>query len=352
MIKLKFFTLIQIAMIRFAIIFSLILWLYPEVIKSQDLVDQVKESFTDIQTVNVKGIFCNVDVEPGVNGSVSLEGEIRATRKYEDLRIRYEKNGTTLDVWVEKPNSLIGQVKGFLILTVPVSVKLDVKTVSGSIKVEGLGREEMVLSAVSGSISATNIPCQLNVSTVSGSIEASVIDGNLTASAVSGSVTVDDVKGVADLKTVSGSIHAKSVLKSVTAVAVSGSVNVDGALSDVRCKSVSNSINIFNVKGNVSASNTSGSISMTSVVGEVQASSTSGSIRGSSVMLTGNSAFNNTSGSIDIDLQNEAGTLSFDLRSASGSLEAMGMSGSKRMTTGTGPVKITGATVSGSQKYR
>ena len=339
-------------MIRFIVLLSLILWLNPGVVKSQDLVDQVKESFTDINTVSVKGVFCNVVVEPGSNSTVTLEGEIRATRKYEDLRIKYTKNGNALEVWVEQPRNIIGQVKGFLILTMPVSTKLEVGTVSGSIKIAGVGRDQLILDAVSGSIDATNIPCAAAIKSVSGSIKASVIDGNLTAKTVSGSLHVNDIKGSADLSSVSGSVNARSIMKEVNASSVSGSVRIAEVFSDVKSKSVSGGINISDVKGKVSANSTSGGISLTGIVGEINASSTSGGIRGSSIMLTGNSTFNNTSGSIDIALENNTEALSFDLRSGSGSIEAAGAKSSKRLVVGTGPVKVTGVTASGSQKYR
>jgi DUF4097 and DUF4098 domain-containing protein YvlB len=338
-------------MMRVTILLSLILWLLPEVAKSQDLVDQVKESFTDINTVTVKGIFCSVEVEPGSNSTVTLEGEIRATRKYEDLRISYNKTGNTLEVVVEQPSNIVGQVKGFLRLTVPASVLLDVKTVSGSIEVNGVGRDNLVLEAVSGSIEASNIPCNASIKTVSGSIKASVIQGDLKASAVSGSLIVNDVKGWAELKSVSGSINAESIMKEVNASSVSGSVTLAEVFSNVKCKTVSNSLSLSDVKGNVEASSSSGSISMNRIIGAVEATCVSGSIKGSSVMLTGNGIFSNTSGSIAMDFDNESEALSFDLRSLSGSLEAFGSNGSKHLVVETGPIKITGKTVSGSQKY-
>jgi len=338
-------------MIRVTILLSLILWLIPGIVKSQDLVDQVDESFSNITTVTVIGVFCSVAVEPGSNSTVTLEGEIRATRKYEDLRIRYTKNGNTLEVEVEQPRNIIGQVKGFLILTMPVSTLLDVKTVSGSIKVNGVGRDNLDLEAVSGSIDASNIPCNASLKTVSGSIKASVIQGDLLAKSISGSINARDVEGIAELKSVSGSINAKSIMKEVNATSVSGSVTLEEIFANVKCKSVSNSISLTDVKGNVYVNTASGSISMNRVVGEVQAASTSGSIKGSLVMLTGNSNFSNTSGSISMDFENDNETLSFDLHSGSGSLEAAGSRGSEQMIVGAGPIKITGKTVSGSQKY-
>lgn len=339
-------------MIRLSILLSLVLWLLPGLASGQDLVDQVRESFTDVTTVTVKGIFCNVEMEPGNGSTVTLEGEIRATRKYEDLRIKFSKKGTSLEVWIEQPKNIIGQVKGFLNLTVPVSTIVKVENVSGSVKVTGIGKDELRLDAVSGSIAATNIPCKASLKTVSGSIKASVIDGDLIAKTVSGSLNVSDIKGRADLNSVSGSITAKSIMKEVDASSVSGSVNLAEIFSNIKGKSVSGAVKISDVRGNITANTTSGSISLAEVVGEINASSTSGSIRGTGIMLTGMSSFNNTSGGVDIALVNDQQALSFDLRSGSGSLEAAGVRASKRLVVGTGPVKISGVTASGSQKYR
>ena len=339
-------------MIRFTILLSLVLWLCPGIVTSQDLVDQVQESFTGVESVTVKGIFCDVKVEAGSNGGVSLEGEIRATRRYEDLRIKFTQKGSLLEVWVEQPRNIIGQVKGFLNLTVPVSTLLKVQNVSGSVIVQGVGREELSLDAVSGSITASNIPCGASLKTVSGSIKATVVEGDLTAKTVSGSLNVSDVKGSADLGSVSGSVTARGIMKAVIASSVSGSVNLSEVFSDVKGKTVSGGIHFTDIKGNIAVNSTSGSISLTNVVGEIKASSVSGAIRGGGIMLTGVSTFNNTSGSIDLDLDNDVETMSFDLRSGSGGLEAAGARGSKHLVVGTGPVKVNGVTASGSQKYR
>jgi DUF4097 and DUF4098 domain-containing protein YvlB len=153
------------------------------------------------------------------------------------------------------------------------------------------------------------------------------------------------------LKSVSGSINAESIMKEVNASSVSGSVTLAEVFSNVKCKTVSNSLSLSDVKGNVEASSSSGSISMNRIIGAVEASCVSGSIKGSSVMLRGNGIFSNTSGSIAVDFDNESETLSFDLRSLSGSLEAFGSNGSKQLMVGSGAIKITGKTVSGSQKY-
>jgi DUF4097 and DUF4098 domain-containing protein YvlB len=338
-------------MIRFSILLSLVLWLWPGVIQSQDLIDQVQESFAGVESVTVKGIFCDVEVVPGSNSTVSLEGEIRATRRYEDLTIKYTQKGSLLEVWVEQPRNIIGQVKGFLNLTVPVSTLLKVQNVSGSVKVQGVGRELLNLESVSGSITAADIPCGANFKTVSGSIKATIVDGDLVAKTVSGSLNVSDVKGSAELSSVSGSVTGRSILKAVNASSVSGSVHLSEVFSDIKGKSVSGGIHLTDIKGNVTVNSTSGSVSLTNVVGELHASSISGSIKGSGIMLTGASTFKNTSGSINLDLDNDVATMSFDLRSGSGSLEAGGARGDKHLVVGTGPVKVNGNTASGSQKY-
>lgn len=338
-------------MIRFSVLLSLVLWLWPGVLQSQDLIDQVHESFTGIESVTVKGIFCNVEVAPGSNGTVSLEGEIRATRRYEDLRIKYTQNGSLLEVWVEQPRNIVGQVKGYLNLTVPVSTLLKVQNVSGSVQVQGVGRELLNLESVSGSIAAADIPCGANLKTVSGSIKATVVDGDLIAKTVSGSLNVNDVKGSAELSSVSGGVTGRGILKSVNASSVSGSVNLSEVFSDVKGKSVSGGIFLTDIKGNISVNSTSGSVSLTNVVGELHATSISGAIRGSGIMLTGACSFKNTSGSINLDLDNDVETLSFDLSTGSGSLEAAGSRGTKHLVVGSGPVKVNGNTASGSQKY-
>jgi hypothetical protein len=68
-------------------------------------------------------------------------------------------------------------------------------------------------------------------------------------------------------------------------------------------------------------------------------------------MLTDNSRFKASSGSVIIGLLNEENDLSFDLDAGSGGLYALGSNADDRLILKKGPILITGVTTSGNQRY-
>jgi len=392
-------------MTRSFIIFSIILWIFPSILKSQYLFDAVNETFTEVNSIEVKGVFCKVEFIENQGSSVLLEGEILGSKRYEVPCIKYEQIGNLLKVWVEIPGNITGNLKGFLNFSIPKNVLIKVDNSSGNISVNGVGRETLMLNTASGSITISSIPCNANLRTASGSIIANLVSGdldaksasgslkivdikgdtkvssasgsiscifiggNLDASSASGSVKVENVKGSAKLSSSSGSINANLIFGDLNAKTTSGNLKVNdikglvkassssGTLKiqtvykDVTVNSTSGTIELKDINGVIKADNTSGGIKLENVFGDINASSVSGSIKGTAVMITGNSVFKTSSGGISVELLNAPNSLSFDLNSTSGNFEAGGTKGSKRLIITEGKIKITGTTTSGNQKY-
>lgn len=336
---------------KIAITLGAILCLCAKTVKSQDLIDSINETFAGVNSICVKGVFCKVEFEDGGSATVHVEGEIRSTNRNKDSRIGYKQTGEHLDVWIDHPINLRGRTNGFLHFVAPKNVKIMVENVSGSVSVVGIGRETLSVDNVSGSINVKDIPCKAELKSVSGSIKANFIDGDLLAKTISGSINVVDVKGAAELKSVSGTASAQAVVDKLNISTISGSLNIGEVYSDIAAKSTSGRIELKDVKGNITVSAVSGSIKLTSTIGSIKASSGSGSINGSEVMVTDNSNFKTTSGSIDIALLNTPKSLSYELSSVSGRLEANGINGKGELDITEGSVKITGNSVSGSMKF-
>lgn len=334
------------------IILGIILWMIPFISKSQDLLDAVNETFTGVKSIEVKGLFCAVEINENAGSSVMIEGDLRSTRRYDNFRIKYEQDGANLKIWIDMPViSITGVLKGYLRISTPRDVLVKVENASGNISVENVGREILTLQTVSGNINISNIPCKANLKTVSGSITCNLVSGNVVATTTSGGMKIIDIKGAAKINSTSGAVNIQNVLNEVDVSSVSGKLSVSGVYANVTCKSTSGKIELKDVKGIIKTDNTSGGGTFVNVIGEINASSVSGSIKGTSVMLTGNSNFKTSSGTIDISLSNSPKTLSFNLNSSSGSLEAAGIKGEKKLEINEGAIKITGTTSSGGQRY-
>lgn len=118
-------------------------------------------------------------------------------------------------------------------LTVPASVAVDLKSVSGSIKVTA-SRGAVRAESISGEVTATDTPNLELAKSVSGNVTLSGVstDGDLSAGSISGTVFAKSVKvrGLA-LSSVSGDVKVTDVTcDRFTAKSVSGSVEYDGAI--------------------------------------------------------------------------------------------------------------------------
>ncbi|ASB48916.1 DUF4097 family beta strand repeat-containing protein [Alkalitalea saponilacus] len=321
-------------------------------LKGQVLIDSVKESFENVTQLNVKGAFCKVDILAGTDNVVEFEGQIRAVRRHEDIKIRYEQKGNVLSVWIDKPDNLPAQTKGFLAFTVPSSIKLQVETISGNIVTKDAGTSTVELKSLSGAISAENINGNLRVSTVSGGINAARIIGNVESKTLSGSTSIEEVQGELNVNSVSGKVKASSVLNGVIVKNTSGSVTADQVIGSIDVKTVSGAINLQSIRGDINATSSSGSISLDGVVGGLYLKSVSGRISGNDLVLTSNSQFHNTSGNIDLTLGTDLNMLSFNLTTTSGSLTVGNTRATRNLVVGDGEIVVTSRTTSGNQRFR
>lgn len=144
--------------------------------------------------------------------------ELRVTGSASDLRleIREERRGAR------------GR-DGAIELRVPREARLDLGTVSGGIRAEGVAGT-VRLATTSGSIALEGSPTTAHLVTVSGSIQTSGEIQDLRANAVSGSITARGVRGDVEANTVSGALDltAAGPLRRVRGNSVSGRITLTG----------------------------------------------------------------------------------------------------------------------------
>jgi hypothetical protein len=118
-------------------------------------------------------------------------------------------------------------------VVVPTGASLDISSISGRIRVDGV-RGSTRLGSVSGNISSSNTPNIEYLRTVSGEVELANIahDGSLTVSSVSGNLDLNGVKARSlDLNTVSGEIRLRDAsVERLLAKGLSGGVEYSGTL--------------------------------------------------------------------------------------------------------------------------
>ncbi|MBP8790640.1 MAG: DUF4097 family beta strand repeat protein [Breznakibacter sp.] len=315
---------------------------------AQSLADQVNKKFNNINKLVVEGSFCDVTINGSNSQEIDFNGEVYADAT---VKIKYEQNGSTLKIWLEKPSRISGRTKGKLAFVVPVNTNLEISTASGSISTDNIGQAALSFNAASGSIKLNNIRSTFAANTASGSIQAGNIKGDVKAGTASGSQSYTDIQGNLETKSASGSINIKNITGTVKASAASGSIAIAGGGNTINLNTASGSIKAMEINGNVTANTASGGVSLDNISGALNISTVSGGQQGTAITLTGNSFFKSVSGGIRINLSNSMEQIAFDLESVSGSLNAKGNSGKRKLQTGSGSIKVIGNSVSGSQSY-
>lgn len=134
---------------------------------------------------------------------------------------------------------------------------------------------------------------------------------------------------------------------------VSGSARVDGLeTTNLRVSSTSGGLTLTNIRAPLVATNVSGAISIDGLDGTLSANTVSGSIQCLNVTLAGDSALSSTSGAISVRFASPIEDYRFELSSVSGGIAVGSVMAQKGLRVGSGPILITGQTVSGSQSYR
>lgn len=114
-------------------------------------------------------------------------------------------------------------------VTVPATVHVLTRSVSGDITVHGAG--DLDANSVSGDIVTADVTGRVALESVSGGVTATHVGRGLRAHSVSGDVRVSDVTGDVDAQTVSGDIALRDIRSSyVRSETVSGETRFSGTL--------------------------------------------------------------------------------------------------------------------------
>ncbi len=298
-------------------IFSIILF-SATLLNGQVLLSSKKFDAERIERLEVEGSFVQVNLN-GVSGDrISVNGQVEGPKRYQgEIEIRTKLNGSTLVVWVERPNSINGNFDGEINIDVPKGTVVDAKNSSGSMYAKDLEAKDIDLRCSSGSLKVENIKGNISLKASSGSIKATGLMGNTIAKTSSGSLRIDNLNGNLEAKTSSGGLTLTG-----------------------------------RIDGDVYARTSSGGIRLDRIKGSLDLQTSSGSIKGDYVELTGDSNFEATSGSINLNLENSLDNMSFNIRSSSGGIKVGDRRAEDHLTIRNGGLSVTARTSSGSISFR
>ena len=282
---------------------------------SQEILAEESFNLDNVRSLEVRGKFCNVELSGTSGRNLEMEGYIRGSGDPDKYEIKYEKRGEHVEVWIESPMSMWGNIQSLLRFEVPRDVEIVVDNSSGNLKSRGIQSSRIDLATTSGNIESEDSNGPLRIKCTSGNISADSQSGNIWATTTSGNIKIKNVEGESE------------------------------------CNATSGNITLENLVGNTRAHCSSGNITMSQLKGKLITGTTSGNIKGDNILLNGESEFRATSGNIRIDLLNREEDLSFNLEAGSGNLNAAGNSGKDKMIIRGGEITIRGISSSGNQTY-
>jgi len=252
---------------------------------AQNVVVNTTKKYPNIKEIEVESGWLDVSYVGGSSTEVAVEAYLASNVTDQDivfvtvgdvLKISY-KHGNGKYNWNSKN-------KGYIKITGPVALALQVRGTSGEISIQNLESKLTTLQLTSGNVAATQIKGDLTLTATSGNLLANTIDGNLIARLTSGNTTVDGIQGTVNYGSTSGNFTAK---------------NIGGQL-DVQLTS-----------GNAKLEN----------VKELGATKiTSGNLTAVNAGLGSKTQFNGTSGNFTVQTPANLGDFNYALKAASGNL--------------------------------
>lgn len=273
----------------------------------------VTKSYTGINKIEVSGGQLEVEYIGGSGSAVSVSAFLESTNSDQDivfitlgdvLKISYNVNNSK--------NNWNNKTKGYIKISGPESMNLDIKGGSGKIAVENVAASETLLSVGSGSLFASNIDGDIHASAGSGSIELSNINGNVKGKIGSGSAKIQEVKGSLEYSSGSGGISA------------------------------------FSIDGTVHVSLTSGNAKLEDITELGDLKITSGNFNATNAGLGGSTRITGTSGNFRIQTFSNLQDFNYDLSATSGNITVGNSRSSRNLTIDNGADKsVKGSITSG-----
>ncbi|MCE7056078.1 DUF4097 domain-containing protein [Algoriphagus sp. AGSA1] len=283
-----------------------------------ELVQSVDQEFSGISSLDIESAFLDVTYIGDPNKQeIHLVGNMESNRSG-NYSIEYRVDGDKLIIEVEKRGMGTGKNRGFLNLSGPEFMNLDLEAGSGSILIQNVSSNEFEFEGGSGNVELNNISAPL--------IELELSSGKIQASNLVGNVDVEISSGNATISKLEGNINAVGSSGKFTFSEINGKVN-----------STLNSGN--------------GDLNKVQDIGKLKTSSGNYTVKESYLGAT--TRLEGSSGNFDVQTSSNLQDFNFDLKSSSGNITVgeSFSSGSLKINNGS-PYTVSGVVSSGNIRIR
>jgi len=192
-------------------------------------IDQtIDEEFAGIDEVEINSGFLEVKYlgDPSLT-TIQLDAVLESTKPGR-YRIEYrEQSGKLIIELVRKKNSNNGRDKGYLYLTGPVEMGMNLRVSSGKALVSNVESDEISISVESGVLDIQNIKAdEINLRASSGEIKVLNLESNANVNISSGLVAMNNVIGDVVLSGSSGKYELTNIEGFVNAKLSSGNMDL------------------------------------------------------------------------------------------------------------------------------
>lgn len=197
-----------------------------------EIITDEEETFDGIAEISVQGGALEVSYVGSDGASqVTLSAYLESNDPVSD-GIVFKRKGDRLEVFLPNTDSPFsfwtGRTKGYVHLTGPKEIKLDLKGSSGVLDVAHVRGPSFDFSISSGRMELTDVTCEtLKLSCSSGKLEATRIEGNVDLRLSSGMAVLSKVEGDVQFKGSSGSVTIKEIHGRVNGSMNSGKASLE-----------------------------------------------------------------------------------------------------------------------------
>nr|WP_321451147.1 DUF4097 family beta strand repeat-containing protein [uncultured Carboxylicivirga sp.] len=307
------------------------------------------KSFEKVSGVKVDGDFCKVEFVKG--DKVSVTAELSANKELDGYDVAMDVADGVLNVTVNKPASGWSSHSGFVTITLPDGVNIDVATTSGYITLTDFKSTTVKAESKSGKINVSSIVGNVELSTKTATIDVADITGEVETSSKGGSQTVRNIKGNAKIVSYSGSLIIENVEGNCAGETTDGDLAMKNINGEIKLKTNSGSMKLSDSSGNITTMSGTGSLNFFNVQGVFDITSGKGDVIGARVKFTASSSIKTTEGKIKLKLDNSKEELAFECESEKGMMVVYGKAKKKKNKQGKGAILITTYSTTGAQNY-
>ncbi|UZD23812.1 DUF4097 domain-containing protein [Algoriphagus halophytocola] len=285
---------------------------------NMELVQSIDQEFEGINSIEIESGFLDVNYQGQEGASaVDLTAALESSRPGR-FTIEYRVEEDKLVIFLERHGSGTGNHRGYVNLTGPMGMNMDIEVGSGNIRVQEVESPEFNFEGGSGNLTLAGIHAdEILLKISSGKIEADDLTGNVALEISSGNARVTDLDG------------------NINAVGSSGNFTFDRVTGVV----------------NSALNSGNGKLDRVQEIGKLKISS--GNYTVSDSYLGPNTILEGNSGNFRIQTDSDLADFNFDLRSSSGNLKVGESRASKVLKIDNGsPYTVSGVVSSGNIEIR